>query len=271
MEIRKPVVAGMFYPNNSIKLIKDIEYYLGFSKDEHNFEHIYGLVSPHAGYMYSGKTAGYGYNLLKGRSYKTVVVISPSHREYFPGISVYDGDAYETPMGIIEVDTELRDTFIKDSKVLFKGKQGHGQEHALEVQLPFLQYTLQNFKLLPVVMGDQNKMFIEALADKLSSIISDDILIVASSDLSHYHSRTEANKLDVKIENAINKFDYTGLQENLTRNFCEACGGGAIVSLMKALAKKNIENGLVLYRNDSSEVTRDTSEVVGYLSAAFYK
>ena len=123
MEIRKPAVAGMFYSNNSLKLANDIDYYLGFSKDEHNFDHIYGLVAPHAGYMYSGKTAGYGYNLLKGRAYKTVVVISPSHREYFPGISIYDGDAFETPLGVIEIDAELREEFIKDSKVIFKGKK----------------------------------------------------------------------------------------------------------------------------------------------------
>lgn len=271
MEIRKPVVAGMFYPNNSIKLAQDIEYYLGFSKNEHNFDHVYGLVAPHAGYMYSGKTAGYAYNLLTGRTYKTVIVISPSHREYFPGISVYDGDAYETPLGIVEVDTELREEFVKDSKVFIKSKKGHGQEHALEVQLPFLQHVLQGFKLLPVVMGDQNKMFIEALAERLAEIINDDILVVASSDLSHYHTQVEANKQDSKIEESINSFNHAQLQEDLTRNYCEACGGGGIVSLMKALAKKNVEKGLTLYRTDSSEVSRDRSEVVGYLSAAFYK
>ena len=119
-------------------------------------------------------------------------------------------------------------------------------------------------------MGDQNKMFIESLSDKLASIINDDILIVASSDLSHYHSKIEADKLDEKVESRINSFDATGLQEDLTRNFCEACGGGAIVSLMKALIKRNLGKALVLYRTDSSEVSRDTNEVVGYLSAAFY-
>lgn len=271
MDIRKPSVAGTFYQANALKLRDDIKYYLGFSKNIHNFEHVYGIVSPHAGYMYSAKTAGYGFNLLEGRKYKTVVIISPSHREYFPGISIFDGDGYETPLGIVHVDAELREELIKDSKKVVKGKQGHRQEHALEVQIPFLQYMLSGFKILPIVMGDQSKMYIDALAEKLASIISDDVLFVASSDLSHYHNKVEANRLDVKIEERINSFDFNGLQEDLSRNYCEACGGGGIVSLMKALSTKQIDKALVLNRTDSSEVTRDPSEVVGYLSAAFYK
>jgi AmmeMemoRadiSam system protein B len=270
METRKPSVAGMFYPANPIKLKSEVERCLGYSKNSHNFENVYGLVAPHAGYVYSGRTAGYAYNQIAGRNYKTVIVISPSHREYFPGISVYDGDGYETPLGVVEVDKEMREFFVGGAKGIFAGKQGHKLEHALEVQLPFLQTVIKDFKLLPVVMGDQNKMYIEALAEKLKSLVSEDVLIVASSDLSHYHSQYEANKLDVIIEEKINAFDYGGLQKSLAYNYCEACGGGAIVSLMKALSEKNNVKGLVLHRTDSSETSGDTSEVVGYLSAAFY-
>jgi len=271
MEIRTPSVAGMFYPANKNKLIAEIERYLSYSEKLHSFQDVYGLVAPHAGYVYSGKTAAYGYNLIKGRGYKTVVIVSPSHREYFPAISIYDGDAYETPLGVAHVDTELRNFFTADTQKIISSKRGHGQEHAVEVQIPFLQYMLPEFKILPIVMGDQNKMFIDALAAKLESVVGNDVLIVASSDLSHYHLQHEAEKLDMIVEDHINKFDYEGLRTDLSHNFCEACGGGAIVSMMKALAKKGIDKSLVLNRTDSSETSGDVSEVVGYLSAAFYE
>ncbi len=104
MRIRHPQVAGYFYPAEKDKLQKDISSLLQSAKLEKYFNKIFGIVSPHAGYIYSGKTAAYVYNLLKDKSYKTVIVISPSHSEYFPGISIYDGDAYETPLGIVEID-----------------------------------------------------------------------------------------------------------------------------------------------------------------------
>jgi MEMO1 family protein len=270
MIIRKPAVAGLFYPDDPNKLKNEIENYLQFSNNANNFEKVYGVVVPHAGYLYSGKTAGYAYNLLRDKKYKTVVIISPSHREYFPGISVYDGDAYETPLGVVEIDKEAREELIKDSKTISAGAQGHKQEHAAEVQIPFLQTVLSDFKIVPIIMGDQNKIFVDSLAEKISKILNDDTLVVASSDLSHYHTKQEAFRMDSQVEMRINTFDYKGLQEDLGRNYCEACGGGGILSLMKALSVKTEIKSFTLDRSDSSDVTGDENEVVGYLSAAFY-
>ena len=271
MRIRHQQVAGYFYPAEKDKLQKDISVMLQAAKPEKSFNKIFGIVSPHAGYIYSGKTAAYAYNLLKDKSYKTVIVISPSHAEYFPGISIYDGDAYETPLGIVEIDQVMTDKLVENSKTIFRSIQGHRREHALEVQIPFLQSVLRDFKIVPVVMGDQSKMFVDELAEKISKVVDDETLIVASSDMSHFYSSEEADKLDSVVERRINNFDFEKLLTDLDNHECEACGGGPIAAMMKAAALKKINKSFVIHRSDSGDVTGDKSEVVGYLSAVVYQ
>ena len=269
--VRPAQVAGYFYPSDPVKLRNQIKLLLDSSNPKQKFEKIFGIVSPHAGYIYSGKTAAFAYNQLREKNYKRVVVISPSHSEYFPGISVFDGDAYETPLGVLDVDKEFSDKIVNGSKLIFKGFDGHRSEHALEVQLPFLQTVLSGFKIVPIVMGDQRKIFVNELSEVLARISDDQTLLVASSDLSHYHSKDEANVLDSIIEKRIRDFDFEKLQKDLERNNCEACGGGPITVLMKTASLKNIKHSSVLHRSDSGDVTGDNNEVVGYLSAVVYQ
>lgn len=271
MRIRHQQVAGYFYPADKDKLQKDIALMLQVAKPEKAFNNIFGIVSPHAGYMYSGKTAAFAYNLLKDKFYKTVIIISPSHAEYFPGISIYDGDAYETPLGIVEIDQIMVDKLVENSKIISRGIQGHRKEHALEVQIPFLQTVLKNFKIVPIVMGDQSKMFVDELAEKISKVVDDNTLVVASSDMSHFYSAEEAERLDSVVEKRINDFDFEQLLKDLDDHECEACGGGPIAVMMKTASLKNIDKSLVISRSDSGDVTGDKSEVVGYLSAVVYK
>ena len=271
MRIRHQQVAGFFYPAEKDRLQKDIAMMLQVAKPEKSFNKIFGIVSPHAGYMYSGKTAAYAYNLLKEKSYKTVIVISPSHAEYFPGISIYDGDAYETPLGFVEIDQVMTDKLVENSKIITRGIQGHRREHALEVQIPFLQSVLKDFKIVPVVMGDQNKMFVDELAGKISKTVDDSTLVVASSDMSHFYSSEEADRLDSVVEKRINDFDFEKLLQDLDDHECEACGGGPIAVMMKAASLKNINKSFILNRSDSGDVTGDKTEVVGYLSAVVYE
>jgi hypothetical protein len=270
MKIRHQQVAGYFYPAEKEKLQQDISLMFKVTKPEKSFNKIFGIVSPHAGYIYSGKTAAYTYNLLKDKEYKTVIIISPSHAEYFPGISIYDGDAYETPLGIVEIDQEMTDAILENSKTIFRGIQGHRKEHALEIQIPFLQSVFKDFKIVPIVMGDQGRMFVDELAEKISRVVSDKTLVVASSDMSHFYSSEEADRLDSVVEKRINDFDFEGLHHDLEAHECEACGGGPIVAMMKAASLKNINKSLVINRSDSGDVTGDKSEVVGYLSAVVY-
>jgi MEMO1 family protein len=268
--IRTAQAAGMFYPAGPHRLREEIGLMLSITEPEIKPERVVGIVCPHAGYIYSGKTAAYAYNCLKGLNVDTVIIISPSHREYFAGTSIYNGDAYETPLGAVPVNNFISDELSKDSKTIFRGVEGHRQEHAIEVQIPFLQSVLNNFSIVPVVIGDQGKIFVDELAERLSKVIDDKTIIVASSDLSHYYPSTEANRLDSVVEERINKFDFNSLQKDLETGKCEACGGGAIVALMKSSALQNKKHALVLYRNDSSETSGDTSQVVGYLSAVVY-
>lgn len=270
-QIRHAQVAGYFYPSDPLELRKEISVMLDTSKARKNFKNIFGIIVPHAGYMYSGNTACYAFNLIKDKKYKTVVIISPSHSEYFPGISVYEGDAYETPLGVIEVDSVKAEKLCEDSRIIFKGSQGHGREHALEVQLPLLQSVLKEFKIIPVVIGDQGKMFVDELAKNLTKIYDDETLIVASSDLSHFYDAEMADQLDSVVEKRINDFDFDNLDKDLDSNKCEACGGGPIIAMMKAASLLNIRNSEVLKRSDSGDVTGDKNEVVGYLSAVIYK
>jgi len=268
--IRPAQVAGHFYPSSPEKLKKDIRLLLDVTKPKERVEKVFGIVAPHAGYVYSGKTAAHAYNLLIGNKYKRVVVISPSHSEYFPGICIFEGDAYETPLGILKVDKEFRDKLLTTNGEIFLGYEGHRREHALEVQLPFLQSVLKDFKIVPVVMGDQTKRNIDTLAKKLAEISDNETLIVASSDLSHFYTKSQADKLDSVVERTVREFDFESLQKDLENHTCEACGGGPIVVLMKAANLKNIRHSMVLHRSDSGDVTGDSSEVVGYLSAVFY-
>lgn len=268
--IRQPAVAGFFYPADPNILKKQINSLLEIAQPDLKIDSVNGLVVPHAGYTYSGKTAAFGFNLLKDKEYKTVIILSPSHREYFPGVSIYNGDAYETPLGIVEIDNEIAKKLETENQIIFRGIEGHKDEHAIEVEIPFLQTVLKNFKIVPVVMGDQSKIFIDTLAEKLAEVYNDNILIVTSSDLSHYYPHTIADKLDSRVEQYINKFDYQELQESLNSRKCEACGGGLIVSMLKAFDLVGKNKAKVLYRNDSGEFSGNTTEVVGYLSAAVY-
>jgi AmmeMemoRadiSam system protein B len=268
--VREPAVAGMFYPSSPSKLASEINLHLDSAQLEKSYEKVFGIVSPHAGYVYSGGTAAHVYKTLLNKNYKTVVVISPSHREYFPGVSIYSGDAYKTPLGEIELNKEMIAKLVEENGYIFEGVNGHRSEHALEVQLPFLQAVLEDFKLVPIVMGDQRKMFVEGLAEKLSQVVDDKTLIVASSDLSHFHSKENAAKLDSIVEQRISEFDYTGLLNDLENQKCEACGGGPIAVLLKTAELKGIRNADVVTRTDSGDVTGDNAEVVGYLSAVIF-
>jgi len=271
-EIRPSVVAGMFYDKESLKLKKHLESLFNEAHPENIRGEILGLISPHAGYFYSGKTAAFGYKLLKDKSFETVVIISPSHYEYFRAVSIYNGLAYQTPLGIVYVDVDLREQLKEYSSIIEITKRGHGREHALEVQLPFLQMVLADFKILPIVMGDQSRDLTFALAETLSEILKNkNILLVASSDLSHYFTHEIANSLDSRVELLVNNFDYDKLMQELEEESVQACGGGPMVAVMYASKLLGANNSKVLYRNDSSEASGNKHQVVGYLSAAFYK
>ena len=161
--IRKPVVAGTFYPGKVQVLEKTILSFLNSSSSEHLAGEICGLVTPHAGYIYSGKIAADAYKQIQGKSFDNVIVISPSHFDEFSGCSIFFGN-YQTPLGIIPTNVELAEAITSFSPSIIESTKGHLREHALEVQLPFLQLVLDNFNLIPIAMGSQDYTTAEELS-----------------------------------------------------------------------------------------------------------
>ncbi len=269
-KVRTPAVAGYFYPSDPSKLKNEIEYLLSSAEKKEVPGRLYGIVSPHAGYTYSGKTAAFGFKLLDRKSVKTVIIISPSHREYFPGISIYEGDAYRTPLGIVPVNKKAADTLALNAKTIFKGQEGHRDEHAIEVQIPFLQMVLDDFEIVPVVMGDQGKIYIDELTERLKTVFDGNTLILSSSDLSHYYPGDIADEMDAIVERDIKLFNYEELFENFEHRRCEACGAGTIIAMMKSADQLKYNKSIILHRSNSGDTTGNKNEVVGYLSAAIY-
>lgn len=268
--IREPAVAGMFYSASPDKLKGDIQLLLDLTRPDEIYEGVVGIVSPHAGYMYSGRTAAYAFNAIGGKSFETVVIISPSHKEYFQGASIFNGEAFRTPLGDVPLNKNMIYKLTENSQYIFESIHGHRSEHAVEVQIPFLQMVMNKFTIVPIVIGDQRKMFVDILAEKLAEVVDENTLIVASTDLSHFFTKKEAHRLDSIVEEHIKNFEYDKLQEDLEADKCQACGGGAIVAMMKTADLINKRKSKVLSRSDSGDVTGDHSEVVGYLSAIVY-
>lgn len=271
-KIRPAMVAGMFYPQKKITLEREVAMLLENSPDKHISGRLISMIVPHAGYLYSGGVAARAYRLLMDVKLDVVVVIAPSHREYFTECSVFDGYAYSTPLGVIPVDKELTTQLAKTHPQIILSEKGHRyDEHSLEVQLPFLQKVLDKFKLIPIVMGEQNMENIEALAFGLAEILKNKkALIVASSDLSHFYNYDKASLLDkVVIENMKN-FDDNKLFQDLKAERCEMCGGGPVVATMKASKKLGANKSEVLLYRNSGDITGDKTEVVGYMSAVLY-
>jgi MEMO1 family protein len=197
-----------------------------------------------------------------------VVVVSPSHHEFFEGVSVYPGLIYETPFGPVPIDTTLRMDVLAAGRVLRPTETGHRQEHAIEVQLPLLQYALGNFQMLPLVIGHQTRDACFSLAETLAQVLQGkNALLVASTDLSHYYPSVVARRLDRVAAEDINKFDPATLMDHLDEGLTEACGGGPAVSVMMALQRLGATQMEVVAQCNSGDITGENDSVVGYLSA----
>ena len=266
-EIRPPAVAGMFYSKFEETLRRDIQKLFARVDDTSDLNSTV-VVAPHAGYVYSGLTASHIFARLPKNKYKTVIVVAPSHHEYYEFASIFPGGAYSTPLGQILLDREKIRTMMRGSNTIRLAEQGHGREHSVEVMLPFLQEAIGEFKLVPLVMGQQNKMLINEIAVKLDSVMNDETLLVVSTDLSHFHSKKDAELIDSRIEGYISAADSEALYEGLESGACEACGGGAIVAALEALKLKQSAKPKIIHRSDSGDVSGDRSSVVGYMAAS---
>lgn len=269
-EVKKTEFVGSWYPAKSAELSSMIEQLINEAYVKPIEGDILGVISPHAGYIYSAGVAAYSYKILQGKKFDTVVILSPSHKYYFEGVSVYASGYWQTPLGNLEIDGQLIESFKSLPFVQFEPKYFLG-EHSLEVQLPFIIKVLDSPKIIPVLFGNTSYGQMEELAKKLGEISSQaNILIVVSSDLSHFHPYQEAEKIDQDTIDLIKNKDTRNLWDS--RDFGEgrACGIAPIITFLQYARLKEADIKILKYAN-SGDITGDKRKVVGYLSAVAFK
>jgi MEMO1 family protein len=268
--LRKSVIAGSWYPGDPSILRRDIENYFNSVSALELEGEVVGLIAPHAGYVYSGQIAANAYNLIRGKKYDVVIVIGPSHRVAFHGVSVFSKGGFETPLGIVPIAEELAEKIKIFSKGVSDIPAAHSQEHSVEIQLPFLQVALGDFSFIPLVMGDQSANTCQRLAAAIYEATSDrKILIVGSSDLSHFYNYNVAKKMDAVVLRHIKDGDAVGLLKSLENGTAEACGGGPMVVAMLVARMMNANKAHLLKYANSGDVTGDKGSVVGYAAAVY--
>lgn len=269
--LRPAAVAGSWYPGSADAIAREVDRYVEDAAVAPLRGRLVALVSPHAGLRYSGPVAAYGYSLLRGRRALSIVLVGPSHRVAFDGVAVHARGAWETPLGRAPIDEELAAAVLAAGDgVAFEDDGPHREEHSLEMQMPFLQRLVPSLRVVPLLMGSQSREEVDALAEALATALAGrDVVLVASSDLSHYQPAPVANRLDSVVVDHIARFDDAGLMARLEAHHNVACGGGPVVAVMRAARALGAGQAIVLRYADSGDAgEHDKSRVVGYVSAA---
>jgi AmmeMemoRadiSam system protein B len=271
--IRPPAVAGTWYPETTGALTREVDEYLGAASKGPPGK-LMAVIAPHAGMMFSGPVGAYAYQATAGHTFDVAVLVGPSHYLAFEGAALWPDGGFDSPLGIARVDEEAA-RLLAQCAVVKPMPVAHRREHSLEMQLPFLRRLHPDLSIVPVLIGLQHRATIDALADALVQTFSGRrVLLVASTDLSHYFDATTAATLDARVKERVAAFDPDGLID-LFEEYPEhergryvACGGGAAIAVMKAARGLGATHGRVLKYAHSGEVSGDYSAVVGYLAAA---
>jgi AmmeMemoRadiSam system protein B len=270
-KIRRAAVAGTWYPGTAAALSTAVDRLLAQAADSSVLASgdLVALVAPHAGLTYSGPVAAHAYRLVDARAFDVAVLVGPSHFVGFDGVAVYASGAFETPLGRATIDDAVAEALMRATPIVREHDAAHGREHSLEMQMPFLQRLAPSTPIVPLVMGFQTDATARALAEGLvAALHGRRALLVASSDLSHYHDASVAARLDGIILDLVSRFDADGLQAALDATPDHACGGGPIVAVMRAARQRGASDAIVLRYADSGDVSGDKSSVVGYMAAA---
>jgi MEMO1 family protein len=268
-KVRTAVVSGQFYLEDPQALRKQIRRFLAAGQGRPDPD-VCALIVPHAGYDYSGQVAAEAYKLVEGRKFDAVVVIAFLHRLFLQGVLVDDVAAYETPLGRVPVDREFAREIQMCHPLFRNAMPGRLEEHSLEVQIPFLQETVPGLKIVPIYIGAQNITSITTLAAALAKIlVGRNVLVVATTDLSHFHSYEVASRKDKALIAMFEEGNAEAIYDAYAKEEAEACGMGPVLTSI-LLAKKMKWAGprLIRYAN-SGDVTGDRSSVVGYAAMAF--
>ncbi len=273
--IRKPAVMGLWYSANKDSLHQMIQGFLdNVPKDKAiSSPQVYGIIAPHAGYVFSGQTAAYAFKQLETQDFETVIILGPYHgpkrestlRVKENGVSVYQSGIYETPLGFASIDAELAQKIIKYSDIIKFIPDAHIDEHSIEAEIPFLQSVLRNFKIVPIVMIDQSFETCKVVADAIINAIGDKkVLLVASSDFYHGYDYKECKKSTKNSVKLIEDYDIEGFYDAF-QNRNAACGGGAITVSMLVCKELGANEITSLYTTNSGDITgKTTGWIVGY-------
>jgi hypothetical protein len=274
MPVRTAAVAGSWYPGNAEALEREVDGYVVAARVP-QFPDVQAVLAPHAGMMFSGPVAAYSYKAAAQHAYEVAVLVGPSHFVAFEGVSVWPKGAFDSPLGRAWIDEEIAAELLT-SHVIRDLPRAHEREHSLEMQLPFLRRLLPDVRIVPLLIGYQDRDTIDELADALGRVARmRRTLLVASSDLSHYFDAATAASLDHQVQACVNPFDPDALLELFEtypedeRGRCVACGGGAAIAVMKAARALGARDGRVLRYAHSGDISGDNEHVVGYLAAAF--
>jgi AmmeMemoRadiSam system protein B len=277
-KIRFPAVAGQFYPGERKELSQMIDGFLQNARFPQIKGEIFGILVPHAGYIFSGSVAAHCYKAIEGKNFDTVVLIGDSHYEYFDGVSVWERGEWETPLGRVKVDEELAKKILSFSKRFFVKDSAHLFEHSLEVQIPFLQKVLKNFRILPLIFGSEDEDWKDLGKAILKLMEKKKILVVASSDLSHYPPYEMAQKVDKITMEGILSSDPERFKEkikNLEKLSQDietfACAQDTIKTILEISKNLKGKAKLLKYQNSGDTIYGEKSQVVGYSAIAFFK
>jgi len=277
LNLRRPAVAGSFYAGDSKSLNIQIEncflHKIGPGeipqvnlKKENN---IIGLISPHAGYMYSGPVAANGfYKIALDGKPDTIIILGPNHRGFGEDISIMAEGKWKTPLGELEIDTNIAESILRNSKIIKNDKKAHQLEHSIEVQLPFIQYIFGNqVKIIPISMTRQDiDTDIEIAQSICSSVIDKNILIIASSDFTHYEPQEYAENVDKQAINTILEFNPKKLYDIIYQQRLTMCGPGPITTMLIACKTLGAKKAALLKYATSGDITGMYDQVVGYAS-----
>jgi AmmeMemoRadiSam system protein B len=274
-QIRPSPIAGRWYSGDALRLASEVDGYIDQAILPKLSGSVVGIMAPHAGYQYSGKTAGYAFRCVQDITFELVVILSPFHARQCYELLTTGHAAYQTPLGIVEVDREslerLSETLKKDGVDL--GRVVFDEEHSLEIELPFLQRALRGvFYMLPLMVAIRNEAVLQLLGEGLAEIVRErNVLLVASTDLSHFYPLHIAQKLDEAIMEQVAAFSPSGILEAEEHGKGFACGAGAVAAMLwaaKALGANEVNR---LHYSTSGEITGDNSAVVGYGAAVVLK
>ncbi len=263
--------AGSFYPKVKEKLAEMIDSFITKAPFSSTEGEIIGIISPHAGYIYSGEVAGCSYKILKENNIKniTVIILSPTHHYYFKGVSIYSNGSFDTPFGKIEIDEDIARKLESVECVNPVPEVFYG-EHSIEVQLPFLKKVVPQCKIVPLLFGKIELKEMENLAHYFVDLYKKKkFILIVSTDLSHYHPYSEARSIDLETISHIEKLDYIWLWESVLNNKMRACGILPLITFLSYVKEVKGNIKIVKYAN-SGDTKGGKDKVVGYLSAVAY-